>query len=55
LIAIKRAVLRRSLPLATQNLVINFSRTGADAGILGAISLVREYLFTYDNDQRLPL
>jgi glucokinase-like ROK family protein len=55
LIAIKRAVLRRSLPLATQHLAINFSHTGADAGILGAITLAREYLFTVENDQRLSL
>lgn len=50
LIAIKRTVLRRSLPLATQNLTINFSRTGADSGILGAITLAREYLFAVEND-----
>jgi len=50
LIAIKRTVLRRSLPLATQNLVINFSHTGADAGILGAITLARDYLFTIENN-----
>ena len=55
LIAIKRAVLRRSLPLATQHLAINFSRTGADAGILGAITLAREYLFTVENDHRFSL
>jgi glucokinase-like ROK family protein len=55
LIAIKRTVLRRSLPLATQNLTINFSRTGADSGILGAITLAREYIFTVENDQCLSL
>ena len=50
LIAIKRTVLRRSLPLATQNLTISFSRTGADSGILGAITLAREYLFAVENN-----
>jgi len=50
LIAIKRAVLRRSLPLATTNLTINFSRTGADAGIIGAIMLALEYLFVVKDD-----
>ena len=50
LIAIKRTVLRRSLPLATANLSINFSQTGADAGILGAISLVLDYLFIVENE-----
>jgi glucokinase-like ROK family protein len=50
LIAIKRAVLRRSLPLATTNLAINFSRTGSDAGLIGAIMLALEYLFVVEND-----
>lgn len=50
LIAIKRAVLRRSLPLATSNLVINFSRAGADAGVIGAIMLALEYLFVVKDD-----
>jgi len=48
LIAIKRAVLRRSLPLATTELSINFSRTGSDAGVLGAIALALEYLFVVE-------
>jgi glucokinase-like ROK family protein len=50
LIAIKRAVLRRSLPLATTNLSINFSRTGSDAGVLGATMLALEYLFVVEDD-----
>ena len=50
LIAIKRAVLRRSLPLATTDLTINFSRTGSDAGVLGAIMLALEYLFVVKDD-----
>jgi glucokinase-like ROK family protein len=50
LIAIKRAVLRRSLPLATTNLSINFSRSGSDAGVLGAITLALEYLFVVEDD-----
>ncbi|MGD8402861.1 MAG: ROK family transcriptional regulator [Anaerolineales bacterium] len=50
LIAIKRAVLRRSLPLATTNLSINFSRTGSDAGLMGAIMLALEYLFVVEDD-----
>jgi glucokinase-like ROK family protein len=49
MIAIKRTVLRRSLPLATTNLAINFSRTGSDAGILGAIMLALKYLFVVEN------
>ncbi len=50
LIAIKRAVLRRSLPLATTNLAISFSRTGSDAGVIGAIMLALEYLFVVKDD-----
>ena len=50
LIAIKRAVLRRSLPLATTNLAINFSRTGSNAGVIGAIMLALEYLFVVKDD-----
>jgi len=50
LIAIKRAVLRRSLPLATSGLDIVFSRMGSDAGVLGAIMLALEYLFIVQND-----
>ena len=45
LIAIKRAVLRQSLPLATTNLAISFSRAGSDAGVIGAVMLALEYLF----------
>lgn len=50
LIAIKRAVLRRSLPLATTNLAINFSRIGSNAGVVGAIMLALEYLFVVEDD-----
>ena len=45
LVAIRRAVLRRSLPLATTHLLINFSRIGVDAGTRGVIALALEYLF----------
>ncbi len=51
LVAIKRAVLRRSLPLATRNLDINFSRTGVDAGLMGAIMLALDYLFVLDDER----
>ena len=53
LIAIRRAVLRRSLPLATSHLSINFSRAGSNAGIIGAIALVLEYLFMVEDDPHL--
>lgn len=55
LIAIKQAVLRRSLPLATTNLAINFSQTGSDAGVIGAIMLALEYLFVVEDDLHFSL
>ena len=45
LVAIRQAVLQRSLPLATTHLSIKFSRMGSKAGIIGAISLALDYLF----------
>lgn len=53
LVSIRRAVLRRSLPLATTHLSINFSRMGPDIGVNGAIALVSEYLFV-DEEQFHP-
>jgi glucokinase-like ROK family protein len=50
LVAIRRAVLHRSLPLATTHLSIKFSRMGADAGVMGAISLALDYLFTIEDN-----
>jgi len=49
LVSIRRAVLRRSLPLATTHLSINFSRMGRDAGVTGAVALAREYLFVVED------
>ena len=49
LVAIRQAVLKRSLPLATTRLSINFSRAGADAGIIGAVALASEYLFMVED------
>jgi predicted NBD/HSP70 family sugar kinase len=53
LVAIRRAALRRSLPLATTHLSINFSRAGSNAGMIGAIALVQEYLFMVEDDPHL--
>jgi glucokinase-like ROK family protein len=53
LVAIRRAVLRRSLPLATTHLSIHFSRAGSNAGIIGANALVLEYLFMVEDDPHL--
>jgi glucokinase-like ROK family protein len=49
LVAIRRAVLQRSLPLATRNLSINYSRMGPEAGVTGAVALAREYLFVVED------
>lgn len=47
--SIRQAVLNRSLPLATSNLDIVFSRIGEDAGVIGAAHLAMDYLFTVDD------
>jgi glucokinase-like ROK family protein len=50
LVAIRRAVLHRSLPLATTHLTIKFSNMGSDAGVTGAIALALDYLFAIEDD-----
>jgi predicted NBD/HSP70 family sugar kinase len=55
LVAIRRAVLRRSLPLATRNLSINYSRMGPAAGVTGAVALAREYLFVIEDQPFLTV
>jgi len=49
LVAIRRAVLQRSLPLATTHLSIKFSRISSNAGVMGAISLALDYLFALED------
>ena len=53
LVAIRKAVLHRSLPLATTHLSIKFSRMGSNAGVIGAISLALDYLFAVENGPHL--
>lgn len=53
LVAIRRAVLYRSLPLATTHLSIQFSRVGSNAGVMGAISLALDYLFAIEDNSHL--
>lgn len=50
LVAIRRAVLQRSLPLATTHLSISFSSLGAEAGVIGAVALALDYLFAIEDD-----
>jgi glucokinase-like ROK family protein len=44
--SIRQTVLNRSTPLATRNLHIVFSEIGSDAGVIGAINLAMDYMFT---------
>jgi glucokinase-like ROK family protein len=44
--SIRQSVLRRSLPLATRDLLIVFSEIGTDAGVIGAINLAMDNIFT---------
>ena len=55
LVAIRRAVLHRSLPLATTHLSIKFSRMGLNSGVMGAISLALDYLFAIEDNPHLIL
>jgi predicted NBD/HSP70 family sugar kinase len=53
LVAIRRAVLQRSLPLATTHLSIKFSKMASNAGVVGAISLALDYLFAIEDNPHL--
>ncbi len=53
LVSIRRAILKRSLPLATTHLSIMFSRMGSDAGITGAVALALDYLFVIEGSPHL--
>ncbi len=55
LVTIRRAVLRRSLPLATTHLTIHFSRMASEAGVTGAVALALEYLFVVEDQPLLTL
>ena len=46
--SIRQTVLSRSLPLATRNLDIVFSSAAKDAGIIGAVNLAMDYMFTIE-------
>jgi glucokinase-like ROK family protein len=50
LVAIRKAVLHRSLPLATTHLSIKFSRMGSNVGVMGAIALALDYLFAIEDN-----
>jgi predicted NBD/HSP70 family sugar kinase len=44
--SIRQSVLNRSLPLSTRDLHIVFSSIGSDAGVMGAVNLAMDYMFT---------
>ena len=44
--SIRQTVIHRSLPLATRDLLIVFSDIGPDAGVIGAVNLAMDYMFT---------
>jgi glucokinase-like ROK family protein len=52
LAAIRETVYRRSLPLATRDLVVQRSSLGALAGVIGASAMVLEQLFSRDSVAR---
>jgi glucokinase-like ROK family protein len=52
LASIRQAVFRRSLPLSTRALRLDYSPLGNDAGIRGAVSLALEYVFSLTSERR---
>jgi glucokinase-like ROK family protein len=44
--SIRQTVINRSTPLATRDLHIVFSEIGPDAGVIGAVNLAMDYMFT---------
>ena len=44
--SVRQTVLHRSTSLATRDLHIVFSETGGDAGVIGAVNLAMDYMFT---------
>lgn len=52
--SIRQTVLHRSTSLATRDLHIVFSETGPDAGVLGAVSLAMDYMFTISEGSTDP-
>ena len=44
--SIRQTVINRSTPLATRDLHIVFSEIGPDAGVIGAVNLAMDYMFS---------
>jgi predicted NBD/HSP70 family sugar kinase len=49
--SIRQTVLYRSLPLATRDLLIVFSESGQDAGVVGAINLAMDNIFSISTNR----
>ncbi len=52
--SIRQTVLHRSTSLATRDLHIVFSETGPDAGVIGAVNLAMDYMFTISESSAYP-
>jgi len=52
--SIRQTVLHRSTSLATRDLQIVFSETGHDAGVIGAVNLAMDYMFTISESSAYP-
>jgi glucokinase-like ROK family protein len=52
--SIRQTVLNRSTSLATRDLHIVFSETGPDAGVVGAVNLAMDYIFTLSEGSADP-
>jgi glucokinase-like ROK family protein len=52
--SIRQTVLHRSTSLATRDLRIVFSETGPDAGVIGAVNLAMDYMFTISEGSAYP-
>ena len=48
--SIRQTVLNRSLPLATRDLQIVFSKIGMNSGVIGAVNLAMDYMYTIAAD-----
>jgi glucokinase-like ROK family protein len=52
--SIRQTVLHRSTSLATRDLHIVFTETGPDAGVIGAVNLAMDYMFTISESSAYP-
>jgi glucokinase-like ROK family protein len=53
--SIRQTVLSRSLPWATRDLLIVFSEIGPEVGVIGAVNLAMDNIFTLSANQAAPI